>query len=125
MQLWLVRGAGIATLGFAVFHAFMPRFMDWKADLESLFIGNRKVVIALNVAVIYLLLAMGLLSVLAAPQLLSGGMGSWLLWGMGGFWAVRTLAQAFIFGYEWKPSYALTAVFVAVTAAYVVAVALP
>lgn len=118
---WLVRGAGVATLGFAAFHMFLPRFMDWKLDLVSLSIGNRKVVPTLNIAITYLLLVMGLLSVLGARELVSPGLGRWVLWGMTGFWALRTWAQAIIFGYEWKPSYGLTAAFVGVTIAYAVA----
>jgi hypothetical protein len=118
MNEWVVRGTGVATLGFAVFHAMLPRMMDWKTDLESLFIGNRKTVRALNYGITYLLLFMGLLCVFAAPDLVGTPLGRLVLWGLFGFWAVRTVIQAVVYGYEWKPSYGLTAAFVVMTAAY-------
>jgi hypothetical protein len=118
MSEWIVRGAGIATLGFAVFHAMLPRMMDWKTDLESLSIGNRKTVRALNIGVTYLLIVMGLVCVLAAPALLSTVLGRGILLGLLGFWALRTAIQAVVYGYEWKPSYAMTAMFVVMTVAY-------
>ena len=118
MAEWVVRGTGVATLGFAVFHALIPRFMDWKTDLESLFIGNRKTVLALNIGVTYLLAAIGLLCLLAAPDLLATDVGRLVLWGLLGFWVLRTGIQAVVYGYEWKPSYAFTAAFVAMSAAY-------
>lgn len=123
MEAWLVRGAGAVTLGFALFHVYLPKMMEWKSDLKALGIGNQKVVPTLNIAVTYSLVLMGLLSVLATTELLAGGLGVWLLWGMAGFWAVRTWAQVFIFGFEWKPSYGLAVTFLAVTVAYGVAAA--
>lgn len=118
MAVWVLRGAGVATLGFAVFHAMLPRIMDWRTDLESLFIGNRKTVYALNIAMTYLLVAMGALSVGAAPDLLATNLGRLILWGLLGFWVLRVGIQAVVYGYEWKPSYGMTAAFVAMSAAY-------
>jgi len=122
MSMWLVRGAGLATLCFAAYHAALPRLMNWHEDLESLYIANRKVVRALNIGVTYLLVVMGLLSLLAAPDLLSTALGRWVLWGLAGFWALRVGIQVVVFGYEWKPSYALTAAFVVMTVLYGAAV---
>lgn len=118
MTEWVVGGAGLATLGFAVFHALLPRIMDWKSDLESLNIGNRKTVRALNIGVTYLLACMGLVCVFAAPALLGTILGRLILWGLFGFWVLRTGIQAIVYGYVWKPSYGMTAMFVVMSAAY-------
>lgn len=118
MAEWVVRGTGVATLGFAVFHALLPRMMDWKSDLESLSIGNRKTVVALNIAITYLLVFIGLLCLIAAPGLVATDLGRSVLWGLFGFWVLRTGIQAVVYGYVWKPSYGLTAAFVAMSAAY-------
>lgn len=118
MAEWIVRGAGAITIGFALFHALLPRFMNWSSDLESLFVGNRKTVRALNLGITYLLAAMGLLGILAARDLVATDLGRLVLGVFLGFWVFRTVIQALVYGYEWKPSYALTAVFGVMSAAY-------
>ncbi len=85
--------AGIILLLLASLHGIFPRYFRWKESLLSLSLLDRQVMyihtffIALTVAL------MGVLCIVAAPDLAHTSLGKKVCMGIGFFWAVRLIVQ--------------------------------
>lgn len=94
----LLRGAGASLIILALFHAVLWRALNWEREIERLSALNARVFVVHTLVVVFVLLAMGLLS-LARPDLLiiRSELARLLLVGIVFFWAMRLLMQPVVF----------------------------
>lgn len=85
-----LRLVGVALVGIGVFHAVLPRFIGWPADLSSSTLLTRQVSYAHLFFIALTCVLLGLMPLCLAPDLLAGTtLGTALLAGQTLFWGAR------------------------------------
>jgi len=130
----LIIFGGFFHLGFVVFHLFFWRLFKWKParrseyfsaleggkDLSSLNFINRAVMQILNLCLIFVFLAAGLISIFYAHDLISTSLGKVLIISISVFWFIRLIEQIIFFGLKKKLSVILSALFALGSIVYIV-----
>jgi hypothetical protein len=111
---------GFFHLGFVVFHLFFWRLFKWKKDLSSLNFINRAVMQILNLCLIFVFLAAGLISIFYAHDLVFTSLGKVLIISISVFWFIRLIEQIVYFGLTKKLSVILSALFALGSIVYIV-----
>ncbi len=111
MKSILLLTGGIYSLAFAVVHKLFWGVFRWKVDLQRLIPINRAIIQVLNIRLIYVLLVMGLTTVLFAVALLSMDLGMFILGAVLLFWFMRAIEQIMFFGLHSAVSITLFGVF--------------
>ncbi len=88
-----LRIAGGLLLALAGMHGIFPRYFDWKEGLKSLSLINRQIMSIHTVFIALGVGLMGLLCLVAAPDLVHTPLGKTVCTGLGFFWGVRLLVQ--------------------------------
>jgi small-conductance mechanosensitive channel len=102
---------GIFNLGFAVLHLSFWKLFHWKEDLASLTHTKRSVMQILNLCLIFVFLLFAYISFVYPAELLTNGLGKFLLIGIALFWFLRLIEQVVFFGVRNKFSVASTGLF--------------
>ncbi|MGF1426661.1 hypothetical protein [Kitasatospora sp. LaBMicrA B282] len=93
-----LRLAGAALVGMGLFHAVLPRFVDWPGDLAGTSLLTRQVSYVHLFFIGLLCVLFGLLPLLLAPDLLAGTrLGTALLAGETLLWGLRWLFEFAVF----------------------------
>lgn len=124
---WLVRLAGVHSLGFALFHLAFWKLFRWHDELAKVGFATRAITQILNLRLAYLFLGVGAACFVFTGELQDSGLGRALLAFMALFWAGRTVEQfVFLRRHHWL-LHLLTALFVlgALLFALPLALALP
>ncbi|MGX5730872.1 hypothetical protein ACWKWK_10115 [Pseudoxanthomonas beigongshangi] len=109
---WLVRLAGVHSLGFALFHLGFWKLFRWKEELAKVGFATRAITQILNLRLIYLFLGVGVACFAFTGELQHSGLGRAMLAFMVLFWAGRTIEQfVFLRRHHWL-LHVLTALFV-------------
>jgi hypothetical protein len=130
----LILFGGFFHLGFVVFHLFSWRLFKWKTarrseyfsaleggkDLSSLNFINRAVMQILNLCLIFVFLAAGLISIFYAHDLVFTSLGKILIISISAFWFIRLIEQIIFFGLKKKLSVILSALFALGSIVYIV-----
>ncbi len=102
MELHLkIIGTLLITLGLV--HVIFPKYFNWKAELKSLSLINRQVMMVHTFFIALTVILMGLLCLNSANELVQTSLGKKVSLGFGIFWCFRLLIQ--LFGYStqlWK-----------------------
>lgn len=91
----------LIALGFV--HVIFPKYFNWKAELKSLSLINRQVMMVHTFFIALTVILMGLLCLTSAHELVKTSLGKKVSLGFGIFWTCRLLIQ--LFGYSsqlWK-----------------------
>ena len=107
----LILFGGLFHLGFAVFHLFFWRLFKWRKDLSSLNFINRAVMQILNLCLIFVFLAAGLISIFYAHDLVITSLGKIIIISISAFWFIRLIEQVIFFGLRKKLSVVLSVLF--------------
>ena len=90
--------AGLLHLLLAVAHVFMPKRFGWKEELARLSLLNRQIFLVHCLFIVVVLVLFGVLSLgFTALLLAPGPLARVVLSGLVFFWALRLLAQWFIY----------------------------
>ncbi len=109
---WLVRLAGVHSLGFALFHLGFWKLFRWKDELARVGFATRAITQILNLRLIYLFLGIGAACFAFTGELQDSGLGRAVLAFMALFWIGRTIEQfVFLRRHHWL-LHLLTALFV-------------
>ena len=109
---WLVRMAGVHSLGFALFHLGFWKLFRWKAELAKVGFATRAITQILNLRLIYLFLGVGAACFAFTDELQHSSLGRAVLAFMALFWVGRTVEQfVFLRRHHWLLQL-LTALFV-------------
>lgn len=93
-----LRLVGVALVGIGVFHAVLPRFIGWPADLTGTTLLTRQVSYAHLFFIALTCVLLGLMPLCLAPDLLAGtALGSALLGGQTLFWGARWVFEFAVF----------------------------
>lgn len=84
---------GIYSLLLGVFHLFFWIFFNWKKDLSKLSQVNRAIMQILNIQLIFVFFATGLLCLYFNKEILETAFGRYFLLTNSGFWALRIINQ--------------------------------
>jgi hypothetical protein len=95
MDPWMLACA-LFCFGFAVFHMLFWKLFDWPNELKKVGPATRAITQILNLRMVYVLLAVGVICLSYPHEMRTTPVGRALLVGMGCFWAGR-LAEQFIF----------------------------
>lgn len=98
MKKGLLLCAGFLSFVFAVVHMFFSRILNWGEQLRLLAPENRGTMVMLNVAVIYYLLASSGFTLYLARTGPRTGLEKALLVFFAGFYLVRIVFGAFVYG---------------------------
>ena len=109
---------GALHLGWAVFHLFFPRVFAWSKALAGLDPVNRAIVPVLNLCLTFYFFSAGYLSLVFAPELLSGPLGRKLIAIFTAFWLLRLGLQFRFFRAAHPVSLLLIALFALTAGAY-------
>lgn len=109
----LIITGGIFHLGFAVFHLFFWRLLNWKKDLASLTFINRAVMQILNLCLTFVFLAVAFISFFYSTELVTTNFGQVICVLISIFWFLRTVEQIIFFGLKKRLSVILTILFIA------------
>ncbi len=82
--------------GFAIFHMLFWRMFDWPRELQKVNLPTRAITQILNLRLIYVFLAVGVICLAYPVEMRTTKVGRALLVGMSCFWAGR-LVEQFIF----------------------------
>ncbi|ASK31106.1 hypothetical protein CEY12_13755 [Chryseobacterium sp. T16E-39] len=82
---------GIYSLILGVFHLFFWKFFNWKKDLIKLSPVNRGIMQILNIQMIFVFFATGLLCLYFNKEIIETSLGRWFLLANSGFWALRII----------------------------------
>lgn len=102
MQLHL-KAIGILLISLGLVHVIFPKYFNWKAELKSLSLINRQVMMVHTFFIALAVILMGLLCLTSANELVETPLGKKVSLGFGIFWTSRLLIQ--LFGYSsqlWK-----------------------
>ena len=94
---------GILLIVLGLVHVIFPRYFNWKAELKSLSLINRQVMMVHTFFIAITVILMGLLCLNSANELAQTSLGKKVSLGFGIFWSFRLLIQ--LFGYSsqlWK-----------------------
>jgi len=108
---WLVRLAGVHSLGFALFHLAFWKLFHWKDELARVGFATRAITQILNLRLIYLFLGIGTACFAFTGELQHSGLGRAVLAFMALFWVGRMIEQfVFLRRHHWL-LHLLTALF--------------
>lgn len=94
---------GILLIALGLVHVIFPKYFNWKAELKSLSLINRQVMMVHTFFIALTVILMGLLCFTSANELVQTSLGKKVSLGFGIFWSCRLLIQ--LFGYStqlWK-----------------------
>lgn len=94
---------GIQLIALGLVHVIFPKYFNWKAELKSLSLINRQVMMVHTFFIALAVILMGLLCLTSANELVGISLGKKISLGFGIFWTCRLLIQ--LFGYSsqlWK-----------------------
>ena len=103
MKETLVVIGGVVCIGWALFHIMFWKIFDWKNSLRPLSHQQRSIMYTTNVMMVYILLVIAYISIVQRVVLTTSSLGIAVLCGVGVFWLVRAVLQAF-FGFREKES---------------------
>ena len=107
----MIAAAGLFDLGFALFHLAFWRLWAWPATLKPSGDLNAAITQTLNIVLLYLFAATGLL-LIAAPEAVETSVAGRAFLGIWtGFWLLRAALQPLLFGLDHKMSRAIFALF--------------
>lgn len=117
---------GALTTAIGLLHITYPWMFRWTRDFQKLPRLQVKLLYTLHVALLLIIVALGVLTMVYAEELLEPGLGRALLWTLAGLWAWRLVWQLAYWNFrpeERRPRvlamhWAFTAAFVVNTAAY-------
>lgn len=121
MPVRLLRIAGVITVLFALGHVGFWWAFDWSTDLDPLTETNKGVMLALDVASIYVLLSFAVLLLWRPKDLVGTASGRLICWLIAGFWIVRGIDEFFVFA---DPNPVLALIVILVGALHVTALVL-
>lgn len=102
-HLYSIYAGGALCLAWAGFHLLFPRLFKWTETLKKLDSVNRAIYQVMNLCLVFLFAALGYLSLVFAPELLSTPLGSKLAGIVGAFWLLRFGLQQKFFK-PWHPA---------------------
>ncbi|MCB2379027.1 hypothetical protein LGH70_15605 [Hymenobacter sp. BT635] len=88
-----LRIIGGLLIPLALLHAGFPRYFNWRGELQTLSLINRQMVYVHTLFIALVVLLMGLLCLLCAPDLVGTPLGQTIALGFGIFWLVRLVVQ--------------------------------
>jgi hypothetical protein len=94
---------GVLLVALAFVHIIFPRYFHWKEELKHLSLINRQMMTVHTFFIALTVFLMGLLCLIAAPDLITTKLGKTISLGLGIFWVIRLFIQ--FFGYSpalWK-----------------------
>ncbi len=94
---------GMLLIALGLVHVIFPKYFNWKAELKSLSLINRQVMMVHTFFIALTVILMGLLCLTSADELVQTSLGKKVSLGFGIFWTCRLLIQ--LFGYSsqlWK-----------------------
>lgn len=89
---------GILLIALGLVHVIFPKYFNWKAELKSLSLINRQVMMVHTFFIALTVILMGLLCLTSANELIGTSLGKKVSLGFGIFWTCRLLIQ--LFGYS-------------------------
>jgi hypothetical protein len=93
-----LRVAGALQIALALLHVHFPARFHWREELEKLSLLNRQIFLVHTIFVCFVLVGMGLLSLLAPETLLEQTrLASFTLLGFATFWALRLVVQWWLY----------------------------
>ena len=90
-------------MALGLVHVIFPKYFNWKAELKSLSLINRQVMMVHTFFIALTVFLIGLLCLTSANELVQTSLGKKVSLGFGIFWSCRLLIQ--LFGYSsqlWK-----------------------
>jgi hypothetical protein len=119
----LIISGGFFHLAFAVFHLFFRRIFRWQPARFSQYLTaldsgkdlyvyiNRAITQILNLCLIFVFFAAGIISIFYSHDLLSSNLGKIILISISGFWFLRLIEQITFFGFKKRFSIILSVLF--------------
>jgi hypothetical protein len=89
---------GVLLIALALFHAWFPKYFNWKEELKSVSLINGQMMVVHTFFVALILLLMGLLCLTCSAELIQTKLGKIISLGFGIFWSMRLVIQ--FFGYS-------------------------
>jgi hypothetical protein len=111
MRTTILYAGGVYCIAFAVFHLFFWKVFGWKSDLPRLRPVNRAIMQVLNIRLTYVFLVGGIMIFQFPGELLSTGIGSFILASASIFWFLRAIEQLFFFATKENRSVAFFFIF--------------
>lgn len=108
----IVIAGGFYCLAFAVFHLCFWRLFGWKSELRKLNEINRGIMQVLNLRLTYVLAVFSALAIFFPAELLTPGVGRFILGAIALFWLMRA-AEQLVFWRRNKAGLLFFAVFLA------------
>ena len=94
---------GVLLMTLALLHAFFPKYFNWKAELKSLSLINRQMMMIHTFFIGVVVFLMGLLCLTFTSELLETKLGKTISIGLCDFWLLRLFIQFFGYSSElWK-----------------------
>jgi hypothetical protein len=106
-----IAAAGLFHLGFALFHLVFWRLWGWPETLAPSGDLNAAITQTLNIVLLYLFAATGLLLIAAPEAIATSAAGRAFLGIWAGFWLLRAVLQPLLFGLEHTMSRVIFALF--------------
>jgi hypothetical protein len=98
-----IKIVGCLFILLAFFHAFFPKYFNWKQELGSLSTINRQMVHVHMFFIALSVFLLGLLCLTSSDMLLNTAFGKRVCLGFAIFWAVRLYVQFFVYSRKlWK-----------------------
>jgi hypothetical protein len=107
----LIFVGGFYHLAFAAFHIGFWKLFDWKRELPKLNPVNQGVMQILNLRLIFVFLVFAYVSFFHADELLTTGIGKFLLAAIALFWFARAIEQIVFFNLKRTISAAMFFIF--------------
>lgn len=87
----------------ALIHIIFPKYFNWKAELRSLSLMNRQMMVIHTIFIALVVFLMGLLCITSSQELVETALGKKIILGLGVFWTMRLVIQFFGYSTElWK-----------------------
>jgi hypothetical protein len=92
-----VKICGVFMILLALMHVVLPRYFQWKQQLQSLTIITRQIMYVHTFFIAFVVLLMGLLCITSATDLLSTNLGRTICTGLFSFWFTRLVFQFLVY----------------------------
>ncbi len=92
-----LRIIGTLLIALSVVHVIFPKYFKWKAELKSLSLINRQVMMVHTFFIALTVMLMGLLCTTSANDLIHTSLGKKVSIGLGIFWTCRLFIQLFVY----------------------------
>ncbi|WP_350215943.1 hypothetical protein [Ekhidna sp.] len=111
---------GVLLIVLGLIHIIFPKYFNWKAELQSLSLINRQVMMVHTFFIALTVILMGLLCLTSTNELVKTTLGKRVSFGFGVFWSFRLLIQLFVYSVHlWKGKKFETFVHVIFTCAWI------